>query len=206
MVGVYMNKESLFKITYGLYVLTARDNNFDNGCIINTVMQVTESPLRIVIAVSKENKTHDMIMNTGIFNITSLSEKAEFSIFEHFGMNSGNNIDKFKDYESAKRSNNGLYYIFKMSNMFLSCMVFDKIDLGTHTMFIADVVDGEVISQDSSCTYDYYHKNIKPKPRTSNNKSWVCEICGYVYEGDELPDDYICPLCKHGADAFKLCD
>lgn len=200
-----MNQNAMYKISYGLFILTAREDGFDNGCIINTAMQVTTTPNRISITVNKQNKTHDMVKATGIFNISTLSEEADFNIFRHFGFQSGKNVDKFEDYGPKERSENGLYYITKGVNSYISGKVVQETDLGTHTMFIADVTAAEVLSETPSVTYTYYQEHIKPKPEApkSEKSVWVCKICGYVYEGEELPVDFICPICKHGAVDFE---
>lgn len=200
-----MNQNAMYKISYGLFILTAQEDGFDNGCIINTAIQVTTTPNRISITVNKQNKTHDMVKATGIFNISTLSEAADFDIFKHFGFQSGKNVDKFEDYGPKERSENGLYYITKGVNSYISGKVVQEIDLGSHTMFIADVTAAEVLSETPSVTYTYYQQHIKPKPETpkSEKSVWVCKICGYVYEGEELPVDFICPICKHGAVDFE---
>ena len=199
-----MNNEAMYKIGYGLYVLTAKiAGGKDNGCIINTAMQVTTTPNRISICVNKANYTHDIIHETGEFNISILSEKADFSIFKHFGFQTGRAKDKFADFKDAVRSNNGLFVITKGTNAFISGKVVQEVDLGTHTMFIADVTDGGVLNQDPSATYSYYHANIKPQPQKTTVKGWRCTICGYIYEGEVLPEDFVCPICKHGADDFE---
>lgn len=200
-----MDQKAMYKISYGLYVLTAKENGFDNGCIINTAGQVTSTPNRISIAVNKDNKTHDMVHATGIFNISILAEDTDFKTFQHFGFQSGKNVDKFDGYELKERSENGLYYITKGTNSYISGRVVQEVDLGTHTLFIADVTDASVLSDVPSVTYDYYQKNIKPKPEApkAGKTVWVCKVCGYVYEGEELPADYVCPLCKHGAEDFE---
>lgn len=196
-----MDNNVMFKISYGLYVLTAKDGEKSNGCIINTLEQVTTTPNKVTIAVNKSNYTHDMILKTGRFNASILSEKADFDTFKHFGFQSGRDVDKFSDYP-AEISENGIPYITKGTNGFISAEVISTVDLDTHTLFVANVTDGKVLSDDSSATYDYYHKHIKEAPQ-KKSKGWVCKICGYVYEGDELPDDFICPLCKHGAADFE---
>ena len=195
-----MDNNVMFKISYGLYVLTAKDGEKSNGCIINTLEQVTTTPNKVTIAVNKSNYTHDMILKTGRFNASILSEKADFDTFKHFGFQSGRDVDKFSNYP-AEISENGIPYITKGTNGFISAEVISTVDLGTHTLFVANVTDGKVLSDDSSATYDYYHKHIKEAPQ-KKSKGWVCKICGYVYEGDELPDDFVCPLCKHGAADF----
>lgn len=200
-----MNNNAMFKIGYGLYVITANVNGYDNGCIVNTVIQVTTSPNRISVTINKDNKTHDMIMDSGKFNVSMLSQKASFDIFKHFGFQSGKNVNKFDDFETFERSENNIAYITGGTCAFLSATVYSCVDLGTHTMFIANVVDGEVLSDDEPVTYSYYHANIKPKPQTVEVKSesaYRCKICGYIHEG-ELPDNFVCPLCKHGASDFE---
>ncbi len=197
-----MDTNVLFKISYGLYVLTAKDEK-DNGCIINTVMQVTSTPLQIAIAVNKRNYTNEMIQKTRKFNLSILSEKADFSIYEHFGYKSGRNIDKFATFYETKRSPNGLFYITKGTNAYMSAYVQHEMDLGTHSLFIGQLVASESLSDDKSATYDYYQNNVKPKPENIAKTGWRCKICGYIYEGEELPDDYICPICKHGAIDFE---
>ena len=199
-----MDNKAMFKIGYGLYILTAKDGEKDNGCVINTAIQVTSTPNRISVTVNKQNYTHDMIMKTGVFNISILSEKATFDVFKHFGFQSGRDVDKFADYKDATRSENGLYYVTGDTNAYISGKVINTLDLGTHTMFIADVTDAEVLADVPTTSYDYYQKNIKPKPEAPKKVTgYVCKICGYIYEGDPLPEDFICPICKHGAADFK---
>lgn len=201
-----IDEKSLFKIPYGLYVLTSNDGEKDNGCIINTVMQVTNKPNRISIAVNKLNFTHDMIKKTGVFNVSVLTQSVPFSVFERFGFKSGKDTDKFSGFEHTAVSQNGLKYLTAYTNALISGKVVSSEDCGTHTVFIADVTQAEILSDEKSVTYDYYFANIKPKPAVgkSKKKRYVCKICGYVYEGDELPNDFICPLCKHGAEDFEL--
>lgn len=192
---------SAFKFSYGLFVLTARQGDKDNGCIINTAMQVTANPYQISIAVNKQNYTHDMIKETGEFNISVLSQDVPFDVFKHYGFKSGR--DENKIFGSAlPRSENSIVYLNTYSNAFMSAKVVDEIDCGTHTVFIAEVTQAETLSDTPSVTYQYYFDNIKPKKQESK-KGYVCEICGYVYEGDELPDDFVCPVCKHGKEVFK---
>ena len=197
-----MDTKALFKIGYGLYVLTAKDEK-DNGCIINTVMQVTSTPLQIAIAVNKRNYTNEIIQKTRKFNLSILSEKADFSIYEHFGYKSGRDTDKFATFCDVKRSPNGLLYITKGTNAYLSAYVQNEIDLGTHSLFIGQLVASENLNDDKSATYDYYQNSVKPKPENTVKKGWRCKICGYIYEGEDLPVDYICPICKHGAVDFE---
>ena len=195
-------KETLFKLTYGLFVLSARDGLKDNGCIINTVMQVTDTPLQIAVAVNKNNYTLEMIQKSGVFNISVLTESTPFSVFENFGFKSGKTEEKFSAFENKKRAANDIYYITDYTNAFISAKVVDTIDCGTHMMIIAEVTQALTLSDEPSVTYDYYFKNIKPKPE-AKKKGYVCKICGYVYEGDPLPEDFICPLCKHPASDFE---
>lgn len=197
-----MDTKALFKIGYGLYVLTANDEK-DNGCIINTVMQVTSNPLQIAIAINKRNYTTAMIQKTRKFNISVLSEKADFNIYKHFGYQSGKDVNKFENFSDAKRSPNGVLYITSGTNAYMSAYVQQEIDLGTHFLFIGQLVASENLSDDKSATYEYYQNNVKPKPETNNKKGWRCKICGYIYEGEELPADYVCPICKHGAVDFE---
>lgn len=195
---------AIHKLTYGLFILTARDGEKDNGCIINTVTQVTSEPNRITIAVNKANYTHDMIVRTGEFNVSVLTENSKFETYKHWGFQSGKDTDKLEEI-SFKRAENGITYIADETNAYISAKVVSSIDLGSHTLFIADVTASEVLSDDESVTYSYYHKNIKPsKPKTEEKKKgFICTICGYIYEGDTLPDDFICPLCKHPASDFE---
>ncbi len=198
-----MDTKALFKIGYGLYVLTANDGIKDNGCIINTVMQVTSNPCQIGIAVNKLNYTNKMIQTNKKFNVSVLSENVKFDVFKHFGFQSGASVNKFENYTDVKRSPNGLYYITKDTNAYMSAYVKQEIDLGSHTLFIAQLVGAETLSDAPTVTYDYYQKNIKPKPQETKKSGWRCKICGYVYEGEELPSDFICPWCKHGAADFE---
>jgi flavin reductase (DIM6/NTAB) family NADH-FMN oxidoreductase RutF/rubredoxin len=197
-----MDNKALFNIGYGLYVLTARDGDKDNGCIINTVMQVSSSPVLIAIGVNKQNLTHDMILKTKEFSISVLTEDTPFEVFKHFGYQSGRTINKFENQEAELRGENGIIYLSEHINSCLSCKVIETIDFGTHTMFKAEVIDAKVISKDETLTYSYYQKYIKPRPQPTNKTGWRCNICGYVYEGENLPEDFICPICKHGAIDF----
>ena len=192
---------ALFNIGYGLYVVTSNDGKKDNGLIVNTVSQVTNDPLRVMVTINKENYSHHVIKQTKKMNVNCLSVEAPFSVFEKFGFVSGRNTDKFENCEPL-RSNNGLVVLPKNINAFLSLEVVDYVDLGTHGMFICSVVESKNISNKETMTYTYYQNNVKPKPDTSK-KGWVCKVCGFVYEGEELPEDYICPLCKHGAVDFE---
>ena len=201
-----MNTKAMFNIGYGLYVLTAIENGFDNGCIINTVSQVTSNPNRVSVTVNKQNKTHDMIYNTEMFNISVLTEETPFDVFKHFGFQSGNSVNKFDGFDKCTRAENGILYVTENTNAYISGKVINKLDLGTHTMFIADVTECNVLSEQPSVTYTYYQKNIKPKPKKEAAPAktyYRCKICGYIYEGDNLPADFVCPLCKHGAADFE---
>lgn len=193
---------ALFNIGYGLYVVTSNDGKKDNGLIVNTVTQVTNSPNRIAVCINKQNYSHHVIKQTGIMNVNCLSVEAPFEVFESFGFRSGRNTDKFENCELL-RSDNGLAFLPKYINSFMSLKVEDYVDLDTHGMFICSVTESRVISDIETMTYTYYQNNVKPKPQTEGKKGYVCKICGYVYEGDELPDDFICPLCKHGAADFE---
>lgn len=198
-----MDKKAMYNLSYGLFVLTAKEGEKDNGCIVNTVAQVTTSPNRISVAVNKANYTHDMILRTGVFNASILSTDAPFWLFEHFGFKTGREEEKIKGYPNQSRAENQVVYIDKFANAYISGKVVDTMDLGSHTLFIADVTDASVLSQVPSVTYSYYQSNIKPKPEKTDKSGWRCKVCGYVYEGDPLPEDFICPLCKHGADDFE---
>ena len=193
---------ALFCIGYGLYVVTSHDGKRDNGLIVNTVTQVTNTPNRIAVTINKENYSHHVIRQSGQMNINCLSTDTPFSIFERFGFQSGRNVDKFAGFD-AFRSDNGLAFLPRYINAFMSLKVEQYIDLDTHGMFICSVTEARVISDKATMTYAYYHENVKPKPKTEGKKGYVCKICGYVYEGETLPDDFICPLCKHGAADFE---
>ncbi|MDD4074776.1 MAG: flavin reductase, partial [Eubacteriales bacterium] len=196
---------AMFKLSYGLFVLSAKDGKKDNACIINTVTQITGEPKRISIAVNKQNYTHDIVKKTGVFTVSVLSERAPFALFERFGFASGRDTDKFDAFSSVARAKNGLLYLTEYANAFLSAKVVDMFDYGTHTLFIADVTEGKTLSDDASMTYAYYFAHTKPAPKPTEKKvkGFVCKICGYIYEGGTLPPDFICPLCKHGAEDFE---
>jgi len=198
------DKKVTRNFSYGLFVLTARDGDKDNGCIINTAIQAASEPLRVSVAVNKANYTHDMIVKTGAFNLSFLSEKSKFATYQNCGFRSGRDAEKLESV-TFRRSANGIAYLTEEVNAYLSGKVVQSIDLGSHTLFIADVVGGEVLSKDPSVTYAYYFAHIKPKPeaKAETKSGWICTICGYIYEGDTLPDDYICPICKHPASDFK---
>ena len=194
--------KALFRIGYGLYVVTCSDGTRDNGLIVNTVSQVTDSPNRIAVCINKQNYSHHVIKQTGKLNVNCLSTDAPFSVFENFGFQSGRTADKFAGWETL-RSDNGLVFLPKYINAFMSLKVEQYVDLDTHGMFICTVTEARVMSDRPTMTYTYYQENVKPKPQTEGKKGWVCRICGYIYEGEELPEDFICPLCKHGAADFE---
>ena len=206
-----MDSKAMYKLSYGLFVLTAAEGDKDNGCIINTLAQVASEPNLLSISVNKANYTNGMIARTGLFNASVISEAADFELFKHFGFQSGRDVNKFADFSEYERAANGVVYVKKGTNAFFSCKVRHSIDLGSHTLFIADVTDMEVLSKDDSATYAYYHANIKPKPKaappveeaSATKTIWRCTICGYEYEGEELPADFICPWCKHPASDFE---
>ncbi len=208
-----INDMAYRNLTYGLFVLTAKDGEKDNGCIINTVTQVAENPARIAISINKKNYTHDIILKTGMFNISVLTEEVPMRVIEHFGFKSGRDVNKFEKCDAVRRSENGVYYIPKYTNAFISGKVVKTEDCGSHTVFIAEVTQAQVLSDIPSVTYAYYFEHIKPKPpvKKSEGKVWVCTICGYIYdeaaEGvpfESLPDDWVCPLCKHPKSDFVL--
>ena len=182
--------------------MTSNDGTKDNGLIVNTVSQVTSSPNRVAVCINKDNYSHHIIKQTGKMNVNCLSVDAPFSVFESFGFRSGRNCDKFEGTE-VLRSDNGLVFLPKYINSFMSLNVEDYVDLGTHGMFICTVTEARVITNLETMTYNFYQANVKPKPQTEGKKGYVCKICGYVYEGDELPEDFVCPLCKHGIADFE---
>ena len=196
------NFNALFKIGYGLYVVTSNDGKKDNGIIVNSVTQVTDSPNRVAVCINKQNYSHHVIKQQGIMNVNCLSVDAPFSVFQRFGFQSGRNVDKFENFATLK-SDNGLVFLPKYINAFMSLKVEQYLDLDTHGMFICSVTEARVLSDRETMTYNYYQENVKPKPNTEGKKGFVCKVCGYVYEGDELPDDYVCPLCKHGVQDFE---
>lgn len=203
-----MDKKAMYKLSYGLFVLTAKEGDKDNGCIINTAIQAASAPNQVSICVNKANYTHDMIVRTGEFTVSTISQEASFDLFKHFGFQTGREVDKFADFADCERGSNGLYYVTKGTNAYISVKVDQTVDLGSHTMFVGEVTDMEVLADVSSATYEYYMNNIKPKPEAapaaaSGKTVWRCTICGYEYEGEELPADYICPLCKHPASDFE---
>lgn len=228
-----MNEKALFQIGYGLYLVAANENGKDNACIVNTVMQVTQNPIRLLVSVSNQNLTHDMIKNTGKLTVSVLTEKTPFSVYSHFGYQSGKKVDKFEDFEDVTRCANGCYRLNRNSSAYFCGTVSDSFTLDTHTMFLVEVTDADIVSSQEPVTYDFYQKYVKQpyKPvvkqkdgsGTKNDagngssgtettaseetgtttNSYVCKICGYVYEGEYLPEDYICPICKHGASDFE---
>ncbi|MCR5487722.1 MAG: flavin reductase [Lachnospiraceae bacterium] len=205
-----MDQKAMYRLSYGLFVLTARRGEKDNGCITNTAIQVTSEPNQIAVAVNKANYTHDMILETRAFNVSVLSQKASFDTFKHFGFQSGRDVDKFAGYSECRRSANGIAYVTAGTNAWFSIEVKQTMDLGTHTLFVGEVKEMEVLTQDPSATYEYYQANIKPKPEAKKDAlpegmhKWRCKICGYEYVGTELPEDFTCPLCKHPASDFEL--
>jgi flavorubredoxin/flavin reductase (DIM6/NTAB) family NADH-FMN oxidoreductase RutF len=198
----FVDPTALFNIGYGLYVVTSNDGQKDNGLIVNTVTQVTNTPNRVAVTVNKLNYSCDVIAKTGKLNISTLSQDAPFAVFERFGFHSGRDTDKFAGFDHTQRAANGLLFLDKYSNAFISCKVINQVDLGTHVMFICDVVQCANLNKSETMTYTYYLQNVKPKP-DSEKKGYVCKICGWVHEGDTLPEDIVCPLCKHGAADFE---
>ncbi len=203
-----MDKKAMYKLSYGLFVLTAKEGEKDNGCIINTAIQAASTPNQMSICVNKENDTHDMIMRTGEFTVSVISQRASFDLFKHFGFQTGREVNKFADFTACDRGQNGIYYITEGTNAYISVKVAKTEDLGSHTMFIGEITDMEVLSGDASATYEYYMNYIKPKPQEAGKTEdgqtiWRCTICGYEYVGEELPEDFICPLCKHPASDFE---
>lgn len=208
-----MNEKAFFNLTYGLFVLTANSGGADNGCIINTAIQAALEPLTMTVSVSKANHTADMIIQSGKYNVSVLAENAEFSVFERFGFKSGRDCDKFEGYTGAARGENGILYITDATNAYFCCTVRETIDLGSHYMFVASVDECDTLSDTASMTYAYYFANVKPKPVQvkSESRVWVCKICNYVYDEaetgvkfEDLPDDWVCPLCKHPKSDFEL--
>lgn len=198
-----MNPKALYNITYGLYLLSVRSYGQDNACIVNTAAQVASEPLMIAVSVSKANRTHQMIMESGRFNISALTVDTPFSLFKRFGMQSGRDVNKFYGFEDAVRVENGIYRLSRYANAFLSLKLVRTVDLGSHTMFLAELEDAQVLSDEPCCTYGYYQRNIKEMPDKVKKTSWVCRVCGHVHEGEELPEGYICPVCKHGREDFE---
>ena len=197
-----LDPKALFKIGYGLYVVTSREGDKDNGCIVNTVSQLTDTPLRVAVNINKANFSHDLIKKTGVLSVNCLNNEAPFSVFQKYGFVSGRDKNKFEG-EELVRSENGLVVLSNYINAFISLKVDQYVDLGTHGMFICSVTESKIINNVETMTYNYYQANVKPKPDTQKKKGFVCKVCGYVYEGDELPEDIVCPLCKHGAADFE---
>lgn len=220
-----LNQNALFQIGYGLYLVSANEKGKDNACIVNTVMQVTQNPIRLLVSISNQNLTHDMVKNTGKMTISVLTEKTPFSVYSHFGYQSGKKVDKFEEFEDVTRCANGCYRLNRNSSAYFCGKVCDSFTLDTHTMFLVDVEDADIVSSQIPVTYDFYQKYVKqpykpvvkkPEPtkaasesqtedgtKKTETNSYVCKICGYVYEGESLPEDYICPICKHGASDFE---
>lgn len=197
-----IRNEAMFKLSYGLYILSANDDGKDNACIINTACQVTDNPKKLTIAVNKSNYTCEMIERTKKFTISVLSTDATFDLIKRFGFASGRDTDKFAGHNDHYRTENGTFFICEGTNAYISCTVTDIVDCGTHLLFVGDVTEAETLSDEPSATYQYYFDHIKPKPEVKK-KGYVCKICGYIYEGEELPPDFVCPLCKHGAEDFE---
>lgn len=205
-----MDTNAMFKLSYGLFILTAKENGRDNGCVINTAAQVTAEPNRVAICVNRAGFTHDMIERSGAFALSVISQKADFSLFTQFGFCSGRDTDKFSDYSAYARTENGLCYITEGTNAYICARVEQTIPLGTHTMFIGAVTEARVLTDCPSATYEYYFSHIKPKPQerapeADGKKRWRCRICGYEYVGETLPPDYVCPVCAHPASDFERC-
>ena len=203
-----MNTKAMYALSYGLFVVSTKVGEKDNGCITNTAIQVTSEPNRIALAVNNANYTNELMKQSGIFNVSVISEEADFELFKRFGFQSGRDVDKFAGFSDFARTENGLTYITKGTNAFLSAKITQQVELGSHTLFIADVTDMDVLSSVPSATYSYYQSNIKPKPeavgQTKKGETiWRCTICGYEYVGEELPDDFICPICKHPKADFE---
>ena len=193
---------ALFNIGYGLYVVTCNDGKKDNGLIVNTVTQLTDTPLRVAVTINKKNYSHDVIKQSGKMNVNCLTVEAPFKVFEAFGFVSGRTVDKFAGC-TPTRSENGLVVLPRYINAFISLTVEKYVDVDTHGMFICTVTEASVLSDKETMTYTYYQKNVKPRPKTESKKGYVCKVCGYIYEGEELPEDFVCPLCKHGASDFE---
>lgn len=207
-----MDNKAMYKLSYGLFVLTAKDGDKDNGCIINTAIQAASEPNQLSICINKLNYTHDMVKKTGEFTVSILSQEAPFDLFKRFGFQSGRDVNKFDGFDSCKRGANGIYYVTEGTNAYISVKVSQEVDLGSHTMFIGEITDMEVLGDVPSVTYEYYLNNIKPKPEDTGVAKdgqqegqvvWRCKICGYEYVGEELPADFICPICKHPASDFE---
>ena len=203
-----MDNKALFKLGYGLYILTSQAAGKNHGCVVNTVMQITSSPLQLLVGVNKNNATHDALMTSGICNISVLDDTAPFTLFEHFGFQTGKTVDKFADWSQSKTSANGLPYLTEHTNAYLSGKVTSTTDYGTHTLFTVEITDAEILADTASLTYAEYHAKVKPKPAAETTdtkpKGYRCIICGYIYPEDKFPsDDFVCPICKHGIIDFE---
>ena len=201
-----MDAKAMQKLSYGLFILSAHCGKRDNACIINTGIQVASSPDRITISVNKNGLTHDMLGYSEEFTLSVLSEDAPFSLFERFGFHSGNDVEKFDGFDACERASNGVLAVTTGTNAYFCCHIEQRIDLGSHTLIIATITDAKVLSGVSSATYAFYHAHIKPRPAAAPKTGktvWRCTVCGYEYEGEELPDDFICPICKHGKEDFE---
>lgn len=200
-----MDNKALYKLSYGLFVLTAKEGGKDNGCIINTAVQTASDPCTVSISVNKGNFTHDMLMRTDEFNISVISRDATFDLFKRFGFASGADTDKFSGFDCVKRADNGILYVTEGTNAFFGVKIESRCDMGSHTLFSGTVTDMEVLSDARSATYEYYFDNIKPKPEktAANETVWRCKVCGYEYKGEDMPDDFVCPLCKHPKSDFE---
>ena len=198
-----INTKALYKASYGLYLLSAKNDEQDNACIINTFLQITSNnPCTCVISVNKQNFTNEIISKTEKFNLSILNVETQFELFKRFGYQSGREVNKFEDFNGFSRSANGLLYLNDSSNAFMSFNVLETMDFGSHTLFNALLTESETLNNSESITYDFYQRNIKPKPQSTETKGYRCTICGYVYEGEPLPPDFVCPICKHGAEDF----
>ena len=197
-----MNPKALFQISYGLYVAASKFDKKMNGCIVNTVMQITDNPKQLAVAINKRNLTCEIIQKSRMVSLSVLSETAPFALFQHFGFQSGRKVDKFVNYPFAL-TRQELPYLTKHTSAFIDCKVTNIVDLGTHLLFIASVNDCEILSGEKAMTYSFYHEFVKPQPAASSAKGWRCNVCGYIYEGEELPPDFICPWCKHGVEDFE---
>jgi len=200
-----IEREAMYKLSYGLFMLTTTDGVKQNGCIVNTVSMITDEPKRIVVFVNKANYSEKILRQTGVFNVSVLTEKTPFDVFKQFGFQSGKDVDKFAD-KTYPKTENGLYYLPDFANAVISARVVDSYDYGTHTLFVAEVTEAKKLSDDKSTTYEYYQSNIKPKPQAKKEENgvekWVCKVCGYTHEGP-LPEDFVCPWCKHPASDFE---
>ncbi len=195
--------KAIYNISYGVFVLTVKEGEKKNGCIINTLMQVTSTPNQVSITVNKDNLTTEILKNTGAFNVSIIDKTATFDLIKRFGFASGKTTDKFGNFNGFKEANNGIPYITEGCNSYVSCKVVKTIDVGTHLTFVAEVLDDVVLNENKPLTYAEYLSDVKPKPQTTTKTSYVCKICGYVYEGEELPKDFVCPICKHGVEDFE---